>query len=378
MRRDKTVLILVSVACVAFLGAAMQFYLKSYSARVSAQRSAEREAEAKLRAELDRLARLQREMNNAGLMINDALEKERRKAESAGRKIPVLIAQNKALSERLDKLAVSKEDMAKERAELGREFEELKAQNAGLHKEIEILRRNFDVALQVKSRLSQVQESMNGLLIKKGKESVLQIQLESLGRELASINLYLANIRDNKLSSVPAVKPVEQKPAEKPQSLDPAVELKYMGQMNDLKARINVLSNDNTVLKEKYLMAQDIAAQHKKLLDAASQKIFSLQTKLLETESALAASQSRYKDLERGSAALRERYVANELEKEGLKVRLNSLTAELNDMKAKFLALLGKLSDIFKSPEGEAVSGRVGNLTSIIGVELIPGAENKK
>jgi len=357
---------------------AMQFYLKDYSARVAGQRAVEKEQFSKMQVELARLNLLQQEMNNTGFVMNDALTKERQKVENARKKTVLLLAHNKALKEKMDKILSDKEDMSEAKAALNKELEEISVQNSGLHKEVELLRKNFDIALTVKSRLAQVQESMNGLIIKKGKENVLQLQLDSLGRELESINLYLAGIRDNKTSQGPVVQTA--KPEEKKNAMDPGLELKYMGQVNDLKAQVNILTNENTVLKEKYLMAQDVTAGQKKILDAGSQKIFNLQTKLLETESALSQAQNRYQDLERSAAALRERYVANELEKEGLKVRLNKLTSELNEVRGKFLALLGKLSNIFKTPEGEIVSGSGTNLTGIIGVELIPNAagEDKK
>ena len=132
--------------------------------------------------------------------------------------------------------------------------------------------------------------------------------------------------------------------------------------------------DDHTV----YEMSQDVAVQDKKILDSGSQKILALQSRLIETENALSQMQARYGDLERNAASLRERYVANELEKEGLKIKLNQLTAELNDVRSKFLALLGKISDIFKSPEGEVLSSQRKDFTSIIGVELFPDAADKK
>jgi chromosome segregation ATPase len=330
----------------------------------------------RLKEEISRLRQLQQELSSADLVANDALNKERLSAQRLQKKTELLIAQNGSLAHKIELALADKQGLAAAKGELEKQLGALRTQNSGFEKEVEVLRKNFDVALQVKSRLDQVRESMDGLIIRKGKENILQLQLDALAAELQSINSYLADIRQDK--------PVQKKqtaalPEEQKAEISvPDLEIKYLDQVNELKARINILTNENTVLKEKYLMAQDVAGQHKKILDAGSQKIYALQTRLIESENALSQMQARYGDLERNAASLRERYVANELEKEGLKIKLNQLTAELNDVRSKFLALLGKISDIFRSPEGEVLSSQRKDFTSIVGVELFPNATDKK
>jgi chromosome segregation ATPase len=351
-------------------------YEKQFKKQIVDLKSLQGQELGRMKEEISRLRQLQQELSKADFVTNETLNKERVAAQRLQKKLEILIAQNKSLCRKIDLALADKQALSQAKDELEKKLDELKVQNSGFEKEIEVLRRNFDVALQVKSRLEQVRESMDGLIIKKGKENILQLQLDALASELQTINSYLADIRDDKpvqkqqISSAPEL--------EKKEASNPDLEIKYLDQVNDLKARINILTNENTVLKEKYLMAQDVAVEHKKILDAGSQKIFALQTRLIEAENALSQMQARYGDLERNAASLRERYVANELEKEGLKIKLNQLTAELNEVRSKFLALLGKISDIFKSPEGEILSSQRKDITSIIGVELYPNATDKR
>jgi chromosome segregation ATPase len=370
-------IILVALAAAAFYShVTVMSDKKKFEKQASDLKSLQQQEVGRMQKEISGLRQLQQELSNADLVTNGALNKEREAGQRLQKKLELLMAQNRSLARKIDMALADKKGLSEAKGDLEKKLGVLRIQNSGFEKELEVLRRNFNVALQVRSRLDQVRESMDGLIIRKGKENILQLQLDALSAELQSINSYLADIRDDK----PVVKKqISGLPAEeKTESADPDLEIKYLDQVNDLKARINILTNENTVLKEKYLMAQDVAVQHKKILDSGSQKIFALQSRLIETENALSQMQARYGDLERNAASLRERYVANELEKEGLKIKLNQLTAELNDVRSKFLALLGKISDIFKSPEGEVLSSQRKDFTSIIGVELFPDGADKK
>jgi len=252
----------------------------------------------------------------------------------------------------------------------------MKMQNAGLQKEVEVLRKNFDVALQTRMRLAQVEEAIDGLIIQKGKENILHMQMAALIREVEDINQYLREIRDNRIApriAIPGAKTSQQQPAlQHTAMIDGVSQIKYIEQINDLKARINILTEDNAVLREKLRIAQDMANKNKLAMDSGAQKIAELQSRLIEAESSTAQSQRRCQELERDVASLRQRYVANELEKEQLNIKLNRLNAELNDVRSKFLTLLGKITDIFSSSGKESASGQRYNLTSVIGVELFP------
>ncbi|MCU0651001.1 MAG: hypothetical protein MUC52_02070 [Candidatus Omnitrophica bacterium] len=336
-----------------------------------------------MQQEISRLRQLQQEFASADALTSDALDRERRSVSRLKEKIELLIAQNRSLSRKIDAALSEKKELLGSKGGLEKKLSELEKCNKGFEKEVELLRRNFDVAAVVKSRLAAVREEMDGLIIKKGKEDVLSLQLDALEKELGDINSYLTGLRQDRI----ALNPQPLQPAgpaggialqDAKEKTDPQLEIKYLEQVNDLKARINILANENTILKEKYLMAQDVASEHKKILDAGSRKIFALQSRLIETENALSLLQTRYADLERSSASLRERYVANELEKEGLKIKLNQLTAELNDVRGKFLALLGKISDIFKAPDSEILSSQRRDFTGSIGVELFANSTDQK
>jgi len=382
MRIDRIRTIIVSIAIItvlAFFGFYVQVDIRHSRGVRARQESVEAQESARMQDEMNRLRQLQQELNNAGFVTNTALTRERKNAQRLQKKVELLIAQNRSLLDKMNLALRDRQEMERVKNELNRHLEDLTGQNAGFQKEVDLLRKNFDVALEVRSRLERVRDSMDGLVVQKGRENILQLQLEALTREVEDTNQYLTEMRENRIApklSVPGAPP-SALPARPKDKNGLAFEIKYLEQINDLKAQINILTNENAVLKEKYLLTQDITDQHKKALDAGTQKAFSLQTRLIETESALSQSQARYRDLERNAASLRERYVANELEKEGLKIKLNRLSSELNEVRGKFLALLGKISDIFQSP-GEISSSARYNLTSVIGVELFPNATDKK
>jgi len=293
------------------------------------------------------------------------------------KKAEYLIAYNKVLRKRIGLLKVEKDAAAHARDEFERALETMKMQNAGLQKEVEVLRKNFDVALQTRMRLAQVEEASRRFeFIQKGKENILHMQMAALIREVEDINQYLREIRDNRIApriAIPGAKTSQQQPAlQHTAMIDGVSQIKYIEQINDLKARINILTEDNAVLREKLRIAQDMANKNKLAMDSGAQKIAELQSRLIEAESSTAQSQRRCQELERDVASLRQRYVANELEKEQLNIKLNRLNAELNDVRSKFLTLLGKITDIFSSSGKESASGQRYNLTSVIGVELFP------
>jgi hypothetical protein len=382
MRIDRIRTIVVSIAVItalAFFGFYVQVDIRQSRGARAARESVGAQEIARMQAEMNKLRQLQQELHNASFVTNDALTQQRKNAQRLQKRAEILISQNRSLLDKMNMALADKQQMEQVKDELGRHLEDLTGQNAGLQKEVDLLRKNFDVALQVRSRLAAVQESMEGLVIQKGKENILAMQLEALIREVEDTNQYLVEMRDNRIAPklVDDAAPGPASPGRPRDKANLASEIKYLDQVNDLKAQIHILTDENAVLKEKYSMSQDITDQHKKALAAGSQKEFTLQTRVVEAETALSQSNARYRDLERNVASLRERYVANELEKEGLKIKLNQLSSELSDVRSKFLALLGKISDIFQSP-GEISPGARYNLTSVIGVELFPNTTDIK
>jgi len=379
MRTDRKQIVLVCVvifAALAFFGFYVQVDLRHGQARLADQRIREAQEVSRLEKEIARLCQIQQELSNAGFVTNEALLKESRNAGILRKKLDNMIAQNKSLANRISRAAVEKKALAQDKDELDADLEVLKVQNEGLHKEVELLRRNFDVALQARVRLAQVEEAIDGLIIQKGKEDILRLQMDALIREVEDINQYLREVRDNRIVPRPAASAArtaaEPATGARAGRIDAGLEIKYLSQVNDLKARINILTNDNTVLREKLRLAEDMTGRNKQAADSGSHKIAQLQSRLIEAESEASQARTRYQDLERSVASLRERYVANELEKEGLKIKLNRLTAELNDVRSKFLALLGKITDIFQSPGSGISSSQRSDLTGVIGVELFP------
>jgi chromosome segregation ATPase len=379
MRIDRIRTIVVSISIItvlAFFGFYVQVDTRHSRNMLERKGSFEAQEVARMQDEMNKLRQLQQELNNASFAANNALTQENKNAQRLKKKVELMIAQNRSLLDKMNLALRDKQAAERVKDELGRHMEDLTSQNAGLQKEVDLLRKNFDVAIEVRSRLAHVQESIDGLVIQKGRENILQMQMEALTREVEDTNQYLIEIRENRIAPKLVV-PGEPAPVRPKDKINLALEIKYLEQVNDLKAQINILTNENAVLKEKYIMAQDITDQHKKVLDSGNQKAFALQTRLIETESALSQSEMKYRDLERNVASLRERYVANELEKEGLKIKLNQLSSELNDVRGKFLALLGKITDIFQSPGDISSSARY-NLTSVIGVELFPNSTDTK
>jgi len=379
--RMRTIVVLIAIIVVlAFFGFYVQVDTRHSRGMLSRRESFESQEVSRMKSELGALRQLQQDLNNASFETNNALILERKNAQRLQKKVEFLIAQNKSFLDKMNLARADKQSIERVKDEMSAHLEDLTGKSAGLQKEVDLLRKNFDVALQVKSRLDLVREAIEGLNVQKGRENILKIQLDALTREVEDTNQYLVEMRDSRISPklVFPGSPEPGSPArDKKGRINLGTEIEYLGQINDLNARINILTNENSVLKEKYLMAQDVTDQHKKALDAATQKIFSLETRLIETESAHSQSNARYKDLERNVASLRERYVANELEKEGLKIKLNQLASELNDVRGKFLALLGKITDIFQSPGDISSSARY-NLTSVIGVELFSNSTDVK
>lgn len=203
MRTDRKQIVLVCFvifAALAFFGLYVQVRLRSTDVRIEGQRLHEAQEVARLEKEISQLRKLQRELTEAGLTANEALTKETRNAKRIRTKAESLMAQNKAMKERLARAMVEKKALGQLMDELEARMQSLNVQNAGLQKEAELLRRNFDVAMQARVRLAQVQEAIDGLIVEKGKENILRMQMDALIREVEDINQYLLEIRDNRIA----------------------------------------------------------------------------------------------------------------------------------------------------------------------------------
>jgi len=148
------------------------------------------------------LRQLQQEMANAGFVTNDALTQEHKNAQNVQKKLESLIAQNKAFLDKLKLAQSDKQSLSLAKGKLDKTIERSgRPECPACRKRLNFCARDFDVALQVRSRLAQVQESMNGLIIRKGQgEHSPDAARRSYPRVVDDINQYLIEIRDNRIS----------------------------------------------------------------------------------------------------------------------------------------------------------------------------------
>ncbi|MFA5100697.1 MAG: hypothetical protein WC547_07440, partial [Candidatus Omnitrophota bacterium] len=175
--RIRTIVISVSIITVlAFFGFYVQVDTRHSRGMLARRGAFEAQELARMQDEMNKLRQLQQELNNAGFAANNALTRERKNSQRLQKRVELLIAQNRSLLDKMNLALRDRQAMERVKDELDRHMEDLTAQNAGLQKEVGLLRKNFDVALEVRSRLSHVQESIDGLIVQKGRENILQMQ----------------------------------------------------------------------------------------------------------------------------------------------------------------------------------------------------------
>jgi chromosome segregation ATPase len=369
MRNEKFVYIFLVLIC-SFL---LLFYfwgLRKEYRLVLEDKKASESAVGKLQTQLKQLAEVQDSLSKSEAVFKEELKKEREKVLYLDEKLKASVSQSRSLAA---KIFQSKTDR-KMVSELQKKIEELSLKNEVLKKEFDEARRKFEMVEPIKGKFSEVESALGALGLEKGKDELLGVQLDSISKELNSINNYMLQLLENNISPIRPYPELTQKPQDKsPQTALPDVS-KYKEEMDQLKSRLDLSEQERSALKQQYRDAQFQLDQNSKELNGRAEKIFALQEKVMSMENSLFEMQSSYKEMEKDAAVLREKYVAVELEKSSLQIALDQARQELGQLQGKFLSLLGKIGGIFK-PGEEVDAVKIPDKTKAgkIDVELMPG-----
>jgi chromosome segregation ATPase len=371
MRNEKFVYIFLVLICsflilFYFWGLRKEYYV------VREEKKASSEAAVRMQSQLKELAEVQDSLKNSEARLSEELKKEREKVLYLDDKLKKSIGQGRVLAV---KIAQSKSDR-KAVDDLQRKVEELSLKNEVLKKGFEDARKKFELIEPLKNKLSGVESELDALEIKKGKEELFSVQLDSISKELNSINNYMLQLLENNISPI---RPYEEL-AQKPQVKSPGTVLPdvsgYREEIDKLRAKLDVSEKEQASLKQQFQDAQIQMEQNSKELNARAEKIFTLQEKVMAMENRVFEMQTNYKEMEKDAAVLREKYVSVELEKGSLQIALDQSRQELGQLQAKFLSLLGRIGGIFKSSEDiQALKGgqkSTPDKNGKIEVELIP------
>ena len=334
----------------------------------SEEKKASEAAVSQLQAQLKQMEEIKNSLNLAESMLKDELKKEREKVLYLDEKLKKSVSQSRILAA---KISQSKTDR-KISEELRRKLEELALKNEVLKKGFDDARKKFELIEPIKEKLAGLGFALGQLEVKKGKDELLSVQLESISKELNSVNNYMLQLLENNISPIKDDLALTEKSRDKSE-LQKQDLLQYQDEIDKLKTRLDTSLREQSLLKQQYQDAQSQLDQDRKELNVRAEKIFTLQEKVMSLENGFFEMQSEYKEMEKDAAVLREKYVAVELEKSSLQIALDQARQELGQLQGKFLSLLGKIGGIFKSSEEiEAIKNPQRSKTNKIGVELIP------
>lgn len=326
----------------------------------------------KLQAQLKQLAEFQDSLNKSEAMLRDELRREQEKVLDLDENLKKSVSLRQSLAAKLSQAKTDREKAE----ELQRKLEELALKNQTLKQGIEDTRKKFELIQPLKDKLSGVESALGALELKKGKQDLLNVQLESISQELSSINNYMLQLLGNNISPIRDFTASGGKSEDKNlrQSSQDAGE--YKEEIEKLKTELKTSEKEHASLKQLYQDVQGQLAQTNKELNARAEKIFTLQEKVMRMENNLFQVHADFKEMEKNAAVLREKYVAVELEKSGLQIALDQTRQELTQLQGKFLSLLGRIGGIFQSSEElpNSKSSKKSNLSNNtkIDVELIP------
>jgi len=324
---------------------------------------------AQLQTQLKQLAEIQDSLSKSEAMFKEELKKEREKVLYLDEKLKKSVSQSRILAA---KISQSKTDR-KIAEELQRKFEELMLKNEVLKKGFDDARKKFELIEPIKEKLAGLGLALGQLEVKKGKDELLSVQLDSISKELNSVNNYMLQLLENNISPINDYAPLTGNGQDKKSEEGAQAVSKYKEEIDKLKARFDLSDKEHSLLKQQFRDAQLQLEQNSNELNARAEKIFTLQEKVMSMENGLFEMRSDYKEMEKDAAVLREKYVAVELEKSSLQIALDQARQELGQLQGKFLSLLGKIGGIFKSSEEiEAIKNPQKSKTNKIGVELIP------
>lgn len=323
----------------------------------------------RLKTELKQMEEIRNSLNLSEAMLKEELKKEREKVLSLDEKFKKSVSQSRFLAA---KVSQSKTDR-QAAEELQKKFEELTLKNEVLKKGFDDARKKFELIEPIKEKLSRLGFALEQLEVKKGKDELLSVQLDSIAKELNSINNYMLQLLENNISPIKDDWAFNEKSRDKSQLEKEQDLLKYKDEIEKLKSRLDVSLREQSLLKQQYQDLQSQQEQDRKELNARSEKIFTLQEKVMSLENGFFEMQSEYKEMEKDAAVLREKYVAVELEKSSLQIALDQARQELGQLQGKFLSLLGRIGGIFKSSEEiDAIKNPQKAKANKIEVELIP------
>ncbi len=363
MKPNKLLFPMMIVCCLGAVVIAVQGYVLSLQKKVRDIDVSAKERIDVMRRSTSEAQAARSESESARMELQSLLQRERETVAALQERLKRISSAYGRLEEKARKSREAVSGPSVSRQDLERVVNERDA----VTRELDTLKRKYEVVAAVKLKLDDVEASLAGAPAKRGKDAQFKTHLAGIRGQLDAIAEYLMALRDNEpLPEIQAPAAVIHKPLR-----DVSAELSYRQEIDSLKAQLEMASRDSSVLREKFKLTQDALAQYKQDLASRDEKVFSLQSKLVETENSLADIRTKYIDLERSNASLRERFVATELEKEGLRVRLANTSGELSDLRKKFVALLNKISSVFKTADDlPAGSGDPGKGT--VNVELIP------
>ena len=371
MRNEKFVYILLVLIC-SFLILFYFWGLRKEYHLAWEEKNASSAAVGRMQIQLKELAEIRDSLKKSEAMLKEELKNEREKVMYLDEKFKKSISLSRSLAVKISQSKIDRKVFD----DLQRKLEDLSLKNEVLKEGFDDAKKKFELIEPIKDKLSGVESELGALEIKKGKDELLSVQLDSISRELNSINNYMLQLLENNISPIRPYADLTQKSQVKLSEAALPDISKYREEIDKLKTRFDLSQKEQVLLKQQFQDAQLQLEQNNKELNARAEKIFTLQEKVMAMENSVFEMRTNYKEMEKDAAVLREKYVAVELEKSSLQIALDQSRQELGQLQGKFLSLLGRIGGIFKSSEdlqalkdGQKAKPARG---SKIDVELIP------
>ena len=371
MRNEKFVYILLVLIC-SFLILFYFWGLRKEYHLAWEEKKASSAAVGRMQIQLKELAEIRDSLKKSEAMLKEELKNEREKVMYLDEKFKKSISLSRSLAVKISQSKIDRKVFD----DLQRKLEDLSLKNEVLKEGFDDAKKKFELIEPIKDKLSGVESELGALEIKKGKDELLSVHLDSISRELNSINNYMLQLLENNISPIRPYADLTQKSQVKLSEAALPDISKYREEIDKLKTRFDLSQKEQVLLKQQFQDAQLQLEQNNKELNARAEKIFTLQEKVMAMENSVFEMRTNYKEMEKDAAVLREKYVAVELEKSSLQIALDQSRQELGQLQGKFLSLLGRIGGIFKSSEdlqalkdGQKAKPARG---SKIDVELIP------
>ncbi|MCX7926689.1 MAG: hypothetical protein N2606_00900 [Candidatus Omnitrophica bacterium] len=325
----------------------------------------------KLQGELNYYKELSDKFVKKEQEIKKQLEEVERSSTTTNQTLTDALRQNHLLTLQLQKL----QQQIIQFSVLRKQLLVLVKHNRFLRKQIVQLKEKFLLIEPIKDKLAHVETALESLQISRGKEELLRLQLETVSKELSSVNNYLLQILENTPLSVASLQEVT---VEQTKRFDPKPLEEKIRKLED---ELQQSENQRQLLAKQYEEAKEALANSREELEDRSKKIFSLQEKIMHLENELFDARSESKDKDRQIAILREKYIAVELEKNNIQMALDKINQQMLDLQDKYLTLLGRIGEVLQTPDNQL--NQQGHLPTKKGepkveVELIPDSKKKR